>query len=483
MMMVKRFYDDKLAQVSYLIGSTGDGAAVVIDPNRDAEQYVDAAAAEGLTITHVTETHIHADFVSGSRELAARTGARLYLSAEGGADWAYAFAAASDAVLLKDGDAFDVGSSVRLQALHTPGHTPEHLSFLVTDTSTADEPVAAVTGDFLFVGDVGRPDLLERAANVAGTMESAARTLFHSLQRLQPFPDYLQIWPGHGAGSACGKSLGSLPQSTLGYERRHNWAFATPDEATFVARVLEGQPDPPRYFAEMKRVNKAGPRVLGRLPFLVRLDASKFDPLLAAGAVIVDIRHADGFAAAHVPGTLNLPLNRAFATWAGSLLPYSADLYLVAAEEQIEEAARALSLIGLDRVAGVFEPAAISGWIRAGHGLARVQQIDAVSLHLKMRVEPLHVLDVRSPAEWENGHIPGARHIPLSQLDARLVELPATGSIVVHCQGGARSAIAASLVQARSRLEVFNLHGGFREWEAAGYPVERGMSEPVASAK
>jgi len=199
MILVERFYDAKLAQVSYLIGSSETGRAVVIDANRDIEQYIRAAAVEGVSITHVTETHIHADFVSGSRELAARTGAQLLLSSEGGADWQYAFARKAGAVLLKDGESFDVGS-VRLQALHTPGHTPEHLTFLVTDTSVLNEPLAAVTGDFLFVGDVGRPDLLERAAHVTGTKEPGARALFRSLKRLADLPDYLQIWPCHGAG-------------------------------------------------------------------------------------------------------------------------------------------------------------------------------------------------------------------------------------------------------------------------------------------
>ncbi len=213
MMVFKRLYDTKLAQASYLIGSAETKQAVVIDPNRDVEQYLDAAAGEGLSITHVTETHIHADFVSGSRELAARTGATLYLSDEGDADWKYAFAVKDGAVLLKDGDSFAVGS-LRIQARHTPGHTPEHLSFLVTDTANADDPIGAVTGDFLFVGDVGRPDLLERAAHHAGTMEASARTLFRSLQQLKDLPDSLQIWPGHGAGSACGKNLGAVPQST-----------------------------------------------------------------------------------------------------------------------------------------------------------------------------------------------------------------------------------------------------------------------------
>jgi hydroxyacylglutathione hydrolase len=238
-MLLKRFYDPKLAQASYLVGCAATGEALVVDPNRDVDQYVTAADDEGLRISHVTETHIHADFVSGSRELAARTGAKLYLSDEGGPDWRYAFAAADGAMLLRDSDSFMVGT-VRVEALHTPGHTPEHMTFLITDTATTDRPMGAFTGDFIFVGDVGRPDLLERAAKVAGTMEAGARTLYHSIQRFKGLPDWLQLWPGHGAGSACGKALGAVPSTTLGYERISNWALNAESEDAFVREVLAG---------------------------------------------------------------------------------------------------------------------------------------------------------------------------------------------------------------------------------------------------
>ena len=214
-MFFKRFYDDGLAQASYLIGCESTGEAVVVDPNRDIGQYVAAATADKLRITHVTETHIHADFVSGSRELADRADAKLLLSGEGGRDWQYAFAAQSHAQLLNDGDSFTVGR-VRIDVIHTPGHTPEHLAFLVTDLASSDKPTGLLSGDFVFVGDVGRPDLLERAAKKVGTMEAAAHQLFRSIQRFRELPDYLQLWPGHGAGSACGKSLGAMPQSTVG---------------------------------------------------------------------------------------------------------------------------------------------------------------------------------------------------------------------------------------------------------------------------
>ncbi|MBI4512851.1 MAG: MBL fold metallo-hydrolase, partial [Gemmatimonadetes bacterium] len=242
-MIFQRFYNEGLAQASYLIGCEATGEALVIDPHRDAEQYVRAAEIQGLRIGHVTETHIHADYVSGTRELASRTGARIVLSDEGGADWKYGFT--HGAVLLRDGDSFVVGR-IRIDVLHTPGHTPEHLTFLVTDTAGADRPMGAFTGDFIFVSDVGRPDLLERAAGYAGTMEAGARHLYRSIQQFKGLPDYLQIWPGHGAGSACGKALGAVPQSTLGYERLFNWALRVEDEDAFVGAVLADQPEAPR---------------------------------------------------------------------------------------------------------------------------------------------------------------------------------------------------------------------------------------------
>ncbi|HEX7088412.1 MAG TPA: MBL fold metallo-hydrolase [Vicinamibacterales bacterium] len=479
MMLVRRFFDERLAQASYLIGCLETKQALVVDANRDVDQYIRAADAEGLAITHVTETHIHADYVSGSRELAARTGARLYLSDEGDEHWKYAFAADANAVLLKDGDTFDVGS-VRIQAVHTPGHTPEHLMFLVTDTSTADEPVAALTGDFIFVGDVGRPDLLERAANFAGTMVAGARTLFRSLKVMERYPDYLQIWPAHGAGSACGKGLGALPQSTLGWERRFNWAFRIDDEETFVQRVLEGQPDPPAYFALMKKVNKEGPALRGPITAPPRLPAARLDALLASGARVVDTRDAEVYAAGHVPGTINLPLTRAFTTWAGWLLPYTEDIYLIAedaAERRIVEAVRELALIGLDRIAGWF-----GGDVLAGRELRTIEQVDARTAAARVEAGEVDVVDVRSRAEYDAGHMRGARHIPLGQLLKNLHTLPAGRPILVHCQGGTRSAIGASLLDAAGFTQVSNLTHGFREWMEAGLPVEEGTAQ-AAGAK
>ena len=474
-MLLKRFYDTKLAQASYLIGCAATGEAIVVDPNRDVEQYTRAATAEGLKVTHVTETHIHADFVSGSRELAQRTGAQLLLSDEGDADWKYAFAAEASAKLLHDGDVFMVGN-LKFDVLHTPGHTPEHLSFLVTDTPATDKPMGAITGDFVFVGDVGRPDLLEKAAKIVGTMEAGARTLFRSLQRFKQLPDYLQIWPGHGAGSACGKALGAVPFSTIGYERIANWGFTVSDEREFVEMVLAGQPEPPRYFAEMKRINKEGPRVLGGFRRPERLPASRVEGLLAHGELVVDTRSATEFAARHIPGTINIPLNKSFNTWAGWLVPFDREFFLIVDDSRsdyVDEAVRDLAMIGLDRIAGYLGGEVIDEWAAGGRELGTVPQIGAAELAERRQAGDVAVIDVRGHTEWEAGHLPGVENIPVGYLTDHLNEVPRDRPVVVHCQSGARSAIAASVLRAKGFTNVVNLTGGFAEWESRGHPVER----------
>jgi hydroxyacylglutathione hydrolase len=484
-MLLKRFYDEPLAQASYLIGCTATGEALVVDPNRDVEQYLRAADAEGLRVTHVAETHIHADYVSGARELAERAGAALHLSGEGGPDWAYAFAREAGAVVVKDGDSFAVGN-VRVDVLHTPGHTPEHVAFLVTDAAGADRPMGILSGDFVFVGDVGRPDLLERAAGWQGTMEAGARTLFHSLQTFKRLPDYLQIWPGHGAGSACGKSLGAVPQSTVGYERLFNWALAIDDEDEFVRAVLAGQPEPPKYFAQMKRINREGARAPGGRARPPRLDAARLRELAGGAAVVVDTRPAAAFAAGHVPGTINIPLAKSFATWAGWLVPYDRDVYLVAGEggegegggdTGIDEALRELRMIGLDRVAGYFDEGAVQAWAAGGRPLAAVPQTTAAQLAAGLAAGAVTVVDVRGRSEWEAGHLPGVPNVPLGYLTDRLATLARDRPLVVHCQSGTRSAIAASVLRAHGVTNVVNLTGGFAEWQAGGHPVETGPRE------
>ena len=477
-MLLKRFYDTKLAQASYLIGCPASGEALVVDPNRDVEQYVRAAAEEGLKVTHVTETHIHADFVSGSRELAHRTGAQLLLSDEGDADWKYAFAEEAGATLLRDGDTFMVGN-LEFEVIHTPGHTPEHLTFLVTDTPATSHPIGAVTGDFVFVGDVGRPDLLEKAAGFEGTMDAAARTLYRSLQRFKTLPEHIQIWPGHGAGSACGKALGAVPFSTLGYEKIANWGLTVNDEDAFVRMVLAGQPEPPRYFAEMKRINKLGPSLLGGFHRPERLPESRLQALLAANAVVVDTRSAEEFAARHIPDTINIPLNKSFTTWTGWLVSYDREFYLIVNDDCshcVDEAVRDLAMIGLDRIAGYLGSEVIHAWAAAGRELETVPQISAAALAERIPKGNLTVLDVRGHSEWEAGHLPGVGNIPVGYLTERLTEVPRDRPVVVHCQSGARSAIAASVLSAHGLTNVVNLTGGFEAWRAAGNPIEQAVS-------
>jgi hydroxyacylglutathione hydrolase len=473
-MLLKRFYDPKLAQASYLIGCSASGEALVVDPNRDIDPYFQAANEEALRIAHVAETHIHADFVSGARELAHRSGARLYLSNAGGSEWNYHYTAESNAVLLRDGSEFTVGS-ISVRVLHVPGHTPEHLVFLITDTEAASEPMGALTGDFIFVGDVGRPDLLERAAQAKGTMEASARQLFRSLQRFRGFPDYLQIWPGHGAGSACGKALGAVPQSTLGYEKRFNWAFGVTDENAFVSEVLAGQPDPPRYFAEMKRINQAGPRLLGGIRRPARLPLNTLTAALARGATVLDTRQAQEFAYGAIPGTLNIPGNRSFTTWAGSLLSYDRDFYLIVDDRRgqaIDDLVRDLAGIGLDRLAGYFGVEVVDSWRSTQGHLQTIPVLSLADFTGQLRSNDKVIVDVRGEGEWQAGHIPESFNIPVGDLDGRLGELPRDRPLIVHCQSGARAAIAASLLRARGFNQVSQFAGGFAEWRTAGRPVE-----------
>ena len=453
-MFFRHFFDPRLAQASYLVGCQATGEALVIDPNRDVAQYIAAAAAEKLRITHVTETHIHADFLSGARELAQRTGAELLLSGEGGPDWTYAFAAERRARVVHDGTTFMVGN-LRLEVLHTPGHTPEHLAFLLTDTPASSQPVMLFTGDFVFVGDVGRPDLLEKAANMIGTMEAGARVLWTSLERFRALPDHIQVWPGHGAGSACGKALGAVPSTTVGYEKMVNWGVSSPDEATFVRGVLEGQPEPPAYFAMMKRLNKEGPAFLGDRPPVVHLDDPAAEALMTAGAIVLDVRPSPAFAAGHHRGAIHVPLAKSLANFAGSLVPYATPIVIVAADEATATAARYdLALIGLDDVRGMITPSQLPH--RGGARLLQMSARDA----LDQAAAGAFILDVRGQSEWDAGHLPEATLLPLPELHRRWQELPTDRPILVHCQGGTRSPMAASFLQ-RVGLSVVDVLGGF----------------------
>ncbi|HEV2018450.1 MAG TPA: MBL fold metallo-hydrolase, partial [Gemmatimonadaceae bacterium] len=436
-MLFKRFYDDNLAQASYLIACERTREAIVVDPNLDVAQYIRAAGAERVRITNVTETHIHADFVSGAHALAAATGAQLHISGEGAKDWGYTSDALQHAQPLRNGSDISFGK-VRLQAAHTPGHTPEHLTFFVSDLERGSDPVGALTGDFLFVGDVGRPDLMERAAGAHGSMERSAAELYDSIRKFKGQPDHLQIWPGHGAGSACGKSLGSMPQSTLGYERLFNWAFAGMSEAEFIRRVLEDQPVPPRYFASMKKINRGAHPISPARIDPRELGSDDLDAVLRNGAVVVDTRPAEKFAAGHIPGTLNIPRNKSFLNWCGALVPENSDFHLITdaeTDEAVQLLFSDLAKIGLSPNPGYFGHQVFTDWTSARGKLEQVHQIEAAQFRSAASDQHIQIVDVRGPDEWRRGHIPGAIHIPLAALPDRIGELNAAAPIVLHCKG------------------------------------------------
>lgn len=462
-MIFRRLHHDRLAQASYLIACEATRQAIVIDALRDPGIYTEAAAREDVRVAFVAETHVHADFLSGAEALARHIGAELLLSAEGGDDQASARIRRTGARALRNGDAISVGR-VRLEVRHTAGHTPEHLIFLVTDEATGDEPVGIVSGDFLFAGDVGRPDLLERAVGITGSMQRSAVDLYRSLQSLRDLPDYLQVWPGHGAGSACGKSLGAIPQSTLGYERRTNWAFRCHDEGEFVQAVLADQPEPPAYFARMKQLNAAG---APPMPERSGADESVLVDRVRHGALTADLRPAEEFLAAHLDGAISLPLGRSFLTWAGSVLDPSRELILLLPAEELhdtETVVRDLALIGYDRVLGVLPAIELDPF-----SPRRVVSISSTAMsELSARAGEATVVDVRSSSEWSEGHIPGSLNVPLAELTSRLHELRARQPIVTYCQTGARSTVAASVLRASGIAEVSNADGGFEAWSRLG---------------
>ncbi len=458
-MFFQRIYDEDLAQASYLIGCQANGTAIVVDPRRDIGVYTDLAARENFKIVAVTETHIHADFLSGVLELAHETGAALYLSDEGGQDWSYGF----DHIGLRDNSEIRIGN-IRLKAVHTPGHTPEHLSFLVTDGATTTEPGFFLTGDFVFVGDLGRPDLLDEAAGAVDSRFLGAQQLFSSLQeKFLTLPDYVQIFPGHGAGSACGKALGAVSSSTVGYERRFAWwasYLERNDVAGFTETLLAGQPDAPSYFGRMKRQNKAGPAILGHLPKPAFHSSLNLNSALRLEALLlVDTRPRAEFQSAAVPGALHLPLGKNFVTWASWLIDPEQDKRdIVLVAHDLLEATRlrdALLRVGIDRV---------KGYVLSLIGLPLEPQKPISVREAQTKLEQPFVLDVRTRSEFEAGHIEGATQIHAGRLMKNLERIPKHRPVLVHCQSGARSAAAVSALRAAGFGNVLELEGGYDAW-------------------
>jgi hydroxyacylglutathione hydrolase len=468
----RQISDRKLAQYSYLIGCQATGEALVVDPMRDVDLYYQIAAAEGLKLVAAAETHIHADFLSGAREFAER-GVTVFVSAEGGADWQSNWLTGSAYThrLLHNGDHFMIGR-IRIDVWHTPGHTPEHVSYLVTDMpSGASIPIGLLSGDFVFVGDVGRPDLLETAAGQAGSMEPGARALFESIRAFRALNPAIQLWPGHGAGSACGKALGAVPMSTVGYELAANRSLAAAtDPDAFTHYILDGQPEPPLYFARMKRDNRDGPAVLGKTHEPRLMPASKLADLAGAtGVAVLDTRSWDEYRHAHLPGALFTPLNSQFNTIAGCYVPEKMPIVLLVEESRLREAITDLIHVGLDQVIGYMTPDMFAQYATKGK-TASIAQIEPSDVE-KSVASGAFLLDVRRSAEIsESGRMASSHNIAHTRLLARIAEVPRTQPVVVHCASGSRSRYAAGLLD-RLGYRVTNVAGGFEVWKAKGGAV------------
>ncbi|RMH29175.1 MAG: MBL fold metallo-hydrolase [Planctomycetota bacterium] len=470
-MLFRQIADPALAQYAYLIGCPDAGEAIVIDPERDVDRCLAAAEAEGLRLTAAAETHIHADFLSGVRELTDRAGARAFVSGEGGEAWTPRWRPAEpDAItFLKHGDTIRLGA-VEIAALHTPGHTPEHLSYLVTDRAAApDTPAAMITGDFLFVGDLGRPDLLDTAAGYDSTRFDAARRLRNSALALADLPDYLQVWPAHGAGSACGKALGAVPASTLGYERRTNRALAlAPTRDAFMEYILGAQPEPPLYFGRMKTLNRDGVPLLGRLPDPPALKVA--DALARAGdAAVLDTRPPDRHAAGHPPGALSCALSFAFCNMAGSMVEPDRDIVLIAdGQAAMRDAVRRLVRIGLDRIVGWIDHETL----RADAGaLERTDAVAPADLPDWLERRGAALYDVRLANELAEPGVPGAERLPYTRAATMLDRVAHDRPAILVCRTGVRSEAVASLMRARG-IDARSLAGGLVAWRAlAGGPT------------
>ncbi|MFN8357889.1 MAG: MBL fold metallo-hydrolase [Spirosomataceae bacterium] len=472
-MFFQHIYDKTLAQASYLVGCQKTGESIVIDPKRDIDTYLEIAKQNGLRITHITETHIHADFLSGARELAAVTGATMYLSDEGGEEWQYEF----DHVGLKNGDVITVGN-LTLQVIHTPGHTPESISFLLTDKPASLLPVMLFTGDFVFVGDIGRPDLLEKAAGIKGTKDVGARQMYQSIQQFSDLPDYVQVWPGHGAGSACGKALGAVPSSTVGYEKIRNWAFRyDQDPQGFVDYLLADQPEPPKYFAMMKHLNKVERPLLTSVPKQKKLTAQEVKEAMAQGIKLIDTRNKALFATGFVPGSLNIQGNNAFATWMGWFVNYQEPFMLVASEEQIEDLTRKLMRIGLDKVYGY-----VSDVKELGVKLAQVDTIEIDEFKAYLNRDDVQIIDLRGTTEYNAGHVEGAEHVFIGTLPDNLDKVSRDKLVVIHCQGGDRASIGYSILAKAGYKNVVNYSAGMNEWLVKGNDVVCILDEAAVCA-
>jgi hydroxyacylglutathione hydrolase len=455
-MYFEQVYLGCLAHASYLLAS--DGEAVVVDPQRDVDLYVKAATEHGLAIRHIFETHLHADFVSGHKELAARTGAKIYMGAQAGAQFPHV--PVSDGFELKFGKA-----SIRI--LETPGHTPESICLVVTDKEKSISPWAVLTGDTLFIGDVGRPDLSPRhtPAQLAGLLYDSLHT------KVLTLPDNVVVYPAHGAGSLCGKNMRAERSSTIGTERLTNYALQIKSREEFIAQLTSNLPSRPDYFLKDAEMNRTGAAALSELPALRAITPQELERMLRDGDHALDVRSGDEFAAGHVPGSINIALSGQFASWAGTVLRLTAHPVLIAdTDQQLEEARVRLARVGMEALDG-YLAGGVAAWKQAGLPVAQTQQITAEELHSQLQARGVQVLDVRRQPEWDAGHIEGATWWPLDNLKLAPPEIDRDAPLAVHCKSGYRSIIASSLLERAGFHHVLNVVGGFDAWQQAKLPV------------
>lgn len=439
-MFFKQFYDNHLSQASYLVGCQRTGEAIVIDPVRDLTKYMEVADSEGFKITQAAETHIHADFASGIRDVQERLNANIYVSGEGDDQLSYKNMP-EHINFVKNQDIIQVGN-IKLEVLHTPGHTPESISFLLTDEGGGSSvPMGLFSGDFIFVGDIGRPDLLEKSVQMEGTTEIGAKQMYQSIEGVKNLPDYIQIWPGHGAGSPCGKALGAIPMSTLGYEKINNWAFNVTDESKFVETLTSNQPAPPHHFAQMKKINQFGMNMYQPYDVFPSLDNAR---------IAFDLRSKEAFHGGHTEGTINIPYNQNFINQIGWYLDYENSIDLIGDKSTVEQAAHTLQLIGFDNVAGYRLPKS---------------EILTQSIHsVDMTGKEEYILDVRNEEEWNNGHLDQAVNIPHGKLLNENIPFNKEDKIYVHCQSGVRSSIAVGILENKGFENVVNIREGYQDF-------------------
>lgn len=459
-MYFKQFYLGCLAHASYLIGSEGEAA--VVDPQRDVEQYLEDARAQGLQIKYVIETHLHADFVSGHRELAAKTGAEIVFGQKAQASFPH--------LPVKDGEELRIGQ-VHLRFLETPGHTPESLCVLVIDTAVSPAPIKVLTGDTLFIGDVGRPDLVGSKGYTAEQMAGMLHDSLH--QKLLTLDDEVEVYPAHGAGSLCGRNISQETSSTIGRQRRFNYALQPMEKDQFIKMMTTDLPAAPSYFALDAEINRQGARSLGELPKPKPLTPQEVNRLHQGGAVLLDVRAPGTFGAGHIPGSINIGLNGQFASWAGSLLRLDQEIIVIAEdEEQIGNSVVRLARVGVENVKGYLSDGLIS-WHKAGFTTEAIPQIPVDELHLWLEEgRDLLVLDVRHPGEYMQGHVPSAVNVPLTHVSLDAAKYDPARPTAVICAGGYRSSIATSLLSQKGFKSLFNIVGGTSAWVNARFDIE-----------